>query len=121
MALNPIYCSDDFTITVSGSADADIHIPGDFPLDIAPGANYFIGFTYISGIPAATGWRIAWEIFDSEFNSLPGEERPSVMISPEVPEAGDNPLSTKNGTIRGAVPTPTSNRLYVADVYILQA
>lgn len=116
------YCLDSFMITVAGGAqDADITIPGEFPLSINPGANYFIGFTYVPGVPAATGWRIAWEIFDADGNGpLQNESRPSVTFSPEVPDT-DNPLMIKNGTIRGTVPEPSTTRLYVADVTILQA
>ena len=115
------YCLDDFTIAITGGCDALMSVPGLFPIETTPGANYAIGFTYRTGIPNATGWHIAWTIEDDDRTAYPGEPRPSVTIAPQVPVIDNRPCELKNGTVRGAVPSPTENRLYMATLTILQA
>ena len=114
-------CIDTFILRIIVQIDANITIPGSFPLIVEPGSNYFIGFMYITGIPAATGWHISWTIVDDDDTMFPEAERPSVMIAPEVPEQMGNLGEIRNGTVRGTVPTPSTNRQYNAIVRILQA
>ena len=114
------YCLDDFTIEIMAGCDADITIPGDFPIVTTPNSNYFIGFTYITGDPPATGWHVQWTIRGDDTTEYPGDERPSVMITPEVPVEDDDLCGLKNGTIRGTVPEPEGNRLYRCTLSILQ-
>ena len=115
------YCLDMFTIEIVSTCDANITIPGSFPLILEPGANYFIGFTYITGIPNATGWRVAWTLEDDAMNTYPDGERPSITFIPQVPDLTGNTCEMKNGSIRGTVPSPSTNRQYNAIVTILQA
>ena len=115
------YCLDDFTITIIASCDANITIPGSFPIRIQPGSNYFIGFTYITGIPHATGWHINWDIVDDDRGLHPDESSPSVTITPEVPGTTGNVCEVKSGSVRGNVPSPSANRQYNAILTILQA
>ena len=114
------WCADNFSINVTGSVvDADLTIPGDFPIRVEAGAMYFIGFTYVTGAPAATGWTLQWEIFDDDGNELMGESSPSSTIMPDVP-IPENAPGLKNGSVRGTLPTPMGNRLYIATLTILQ-
>lgn len=113
-------CLDTFILRLVASCDANITIPGSFPIILEPGSNYFIGFTYITGVPAATGWHIGWTIESDDGVVYPDAERPSVTIVPEVPVKDNNLCGVKTGSIRGRVPTPSENRQYNAIVRILQ-
>ena len=51
----------------------------DFPLTLEPGANYNIGFTYVSGLPPATGFDIEWIAILG--NGLSSNARPPTLIT----------------------------------------
>ena len=112
---------DTFVLRVILSIDANITIPGSFPIRTSPGAEYFIGFTYITGLPAATGWHLQWTIVDDAGDTYPSESSPSVEITPRVPENIGNAAEVRNGSVRGTVPRPIGNRQYNAILTILQA
>ena len=114
-------CMDTFLLRVTGTGlNADITIPGSFPIRTTPGAGYFIGFTYITGEPAATGWHIGWVVVDDNGDLRDGATLPTVTISPEVPDTDGDAAKLRNGHVRGNVPSPTRNLQYNGLLTILQ-
>lgn len=110
------FCTDSFSITVIGEGlDADITISGEFPLSLEPGANYNIGYTYVTGQPPATAFDIEWDV--TLGNGQISSARPTATFSPAAPEGSGN--ERRNGTVTGTLPLVRDIH-YNATVWIRQ-
>jgi len=119
------YCLDTIGISVIASStlmgcEAEIEVPGDFPLEVANGAMYRIGFTYVTGQgPSYTGFDLSWLVRDPEGNFYTNEAKPTGKITPEAPVQNTDLCGMKSGMVAGIVPTlsPTTDNPRIARLY----
>lgn len=110
---------DSFILGIPGtdSIDASITISGDFPLQLEPGANYNIGFTYVTGDePPADDFDIDWTAVLG--NGQSSNAQPTATFSPERPDGSGAML--RNGTVTGTLPL-VRDITYTATVWIRQS
>lgn len=119
------YCMDTLGISVIASStfmgcEAELEVPGDFPLVVENGATYNIGFTYVTGQgPSYTEFDLSWIVRDPEGNFYTNEAKPTGKITPEAPVQNVDLCDMKSGTVSGVVPTlsPDSDNPRIARLY----
>lgn len=102
---------DTFVLSMPGAGggiDAEIMIPGNFPLELEPGADYLIGFSYVTGEEPATGFDIEWDTATT----------PTATITPNAPEGSGGQI--RSATVAGTLPL-VRDITYTATVWIRQA
>ena len=84
-----------------------------------PGGTYIIGFLYVTGDPAATGFDLVWSAVRGDGSSS-SETPMDNVITPARPETTGGAGRFRSGTVRGTLPL-IRDITYTGTVWIRQA